>query len=65
MANSLNSISPEDERVAVENLINMGGLKYIFAIMMRQGVRGEDVDEQKTIDENCLYIIYSMIKNTT
>ncbi len=34
----------------IEELIDFGGLKYIFPIVMRQGVKGSDIDEQMVID---------------
>jgi hypothetical protein len=32
-------------------------------VARRKGVRGEDVDEQKVIDENCVNIVYAMVRS--
>lgn len=50
IANSLLNLDKESEKNVVIGLINDGALKYVFAIFKRKGLRGEDVDEQKTID---------------
>lgn len=34
----------------IEELIDFGGLKYIFPIVLRQGLKGKEIDEQMTID---------------
>lgn len=41
---NVNSINPEMEMHIIEELIDFGALKYIFPIIMRQGIRGKDVD---------------------
>jgi hypothetical protein len=50
IANSFAGLGLEAEGLIVEELIEFGGLKYIFPILLRQGVRGQDVDEQMVID---------------
>ena len=49
----------------IEELIDFGCLKYIFPILMRQGVKGQDIDEQMVIDENCMRVILVMIVSTS
>jgi len=49
----------------IEELIDFGALKYFFPIIMRQGIRGKDVDEQMVIDENCLKVVLIMISSTS
>jgi hypothetical protein len=44
LANSLMGLGKEEEINAVNNVVNDGGLKYLFAILKRKGFRGEDVD---------------------
>lgn len=34
----------------VEEMIEWGALKYIFPIVLRQGLKGTDVDQQRVID---------------
>jgi hypothetical protein len=53
------------EKQEVETLIEYGGLKYLFPIILRQGLKGKDVDEQKSIDENCLQIINLLVRSTS
>lgn len=54
-----------DETKIIEELIDFGGLKYIFPIVLRQGLKGKDIDEQKSIDQNMLQIVYIMVRATS
>jgi hypothetical protein len=38
-------------------------LKYLLAVLRRKGVRGEDVDEQRVIDENVVAVVYCMVRS--
>jgi hypothetical protein len=40
-------------------------LKYLLAMILRQGLRGADVDEQRAIDEAVLTILYVMVRATS
>lgn len=44
IAASFTSATPQQETAIVEELIDYGALKYLFAIILRQGLRGADVD---------------------
>ena len=63
MANSLVGLNKHDEEEVVKGIVDNGGLKYLFAVARRKGVRGEDIDEQKAIDENCVNIFYCMVRS--
>lgn len=65
IANSFSGLDPKTENVVVEELIDFGCLKYIFPIILRQGVKGQEIDEQMVIDENCLRIVLEMIVSTS
>ncbi len=64
IANAFTSLEEEETRI-IEELIDFGGLKYIFPIVLRQGLKGKDVDEQRAIDENMLQIVYIMVRATS
>ena len=49
----------------VAELIEMGALKYVFPMILRQGIKGKDIDEQRTIDENCLTVVYCMLRSSS
>ena len=44
IANSFSNIAPEMETQIIEELIDFGGLKYIFPIVLRQGIKAKDID---------------------
>jgi hypothetical protein len=44
--------------------IDEGGLKYLFPIMMRQGLKDKEDSSQIVIDENCLNILKQLILHT-
>ena len=44
--------------------MNDGSLKYLFPILMGQGVKGKDEDEQDEINENILTILYFLVRNS-
>lgn len=50
IANSFIGLDKQAENKVVEELIDFGGLKYIFAIVLRQGLKGKDFDQQMMID---------------
>lgn len=35
----------------------------MLAVLRRKGVRGEDVDEQRAIDENVVAVVYCMVRS--
>ena len=43
-------------------MANDGGLKYLFPMLMRQGIKGQDIDEQTEIYENLFTIFYFLAK---
>ena len=45
-------------------IVDDGSLKYLFPILMGQGVKGHDIDQQSEINEHILSILYTLIKNT-
>ena len=44
IANSLIGLTEIDQYDVVKSIVDNGGLKYLFAVARRKGVRGEDVD---------------------
>lgn len=57
-----NAFTGDDDEEIVDRFVDMGGLKYIFAILLRKGLKSGDVDEQKIIYENCLNVIYALMR---
>lgn len=63
--NSLDNELPEEVlRAVCEEIVNDGSLKYFFPILMGQGVKGKDEDEQKEINENILGVLYFLVRNS-
>ena len=50
IANSMASLDTVTLNQVVEELVDFGALKYLFPIILRQGLKGKDIDEQMTID---------------
>jgi len=65
IAGSFTAATPEQETAIIEELIDFGALKYLLAVVMRQGLRGSDVDEQRGIDEAVLSVVYVMVRATS
>lgn len=42
-----------------------GGLKYLFPVLMRQGLKDKDASVQTVIDENCLTILKGLLRFTS
>ncbi len=63
IANSFIGLDKQHETQTVHSLIQDAGLKYVFAVLRRKGIRGEDVDEQKAIDQHCLAILYYLTRS--
>lgn len=65
ISNSLdNEESEEVLAQTCDEIVNDGSLKYIFPILMRQGLKSGDDEEQGEINEHILRVIYFLLRNS-
>lgn len=63
VANSLDPQAGEEENAKIcEEIVNDGSLKYFFPILMRQGLKSNQEEEQEEIYENVLRILLFLLQ---